>query len=407
MMQGAEVRVGIDVGCRQHRVAIGDAAGRVLEEFDLPHTAAGFAEFFLRVERQAAQQQAAAVVVAMEGLNGWARPLDQQIQQRGWQLLNVNNLKLARFKEIFPGPAKSDAIDARKMLELLALRVHVPVARAVLQEVPAHPVINDQLRRLTRRRRQLVWEKGRVLTRLLADLQAVSPGLVTITGQVDNRWFLQFLTCRRDLRQLARLRPQSVRQIRGVGRHYATVITQWQPTAAFGPEVEWVAPMIHADAQRVLALLNQIDALEEQIAALATESALAQRIDSIPGFGLVCSAELAGELGTLARFASEASLALYVGMAQLDNSSGQRVGSKPARQVNTRAKAALMIAVDRHRKQVAASQAFYEKKRAAGKTHNQAIRALGRHLIRVLWAMLSHDRDYELREPTARSDEAA
>lgn len=216
--------------------------------------------------------------------------------------------------------------------------------------------------------------------------------------------FLHLLTFRPDLRQLARLRPQSVRQIRGVGRHYAAVITQWQLTAVFGPEVEWVAPMIHADAQRVLALLDQIEALEAQLAALAADSVLAQRIDSIPGFGLVCSAELAGEIGAAARFASEASLALYVGMAQLDNSSGLRTGTKPARQVNTRAKAALMTAVDRHRKRVAASQAFYEKKRGQGKTHNQAIRALGRHLIRVLWAMLTHDRDYELREQPARSE---
>jgi hypothetical protein len=49
-MEQAEVRVAIDVGCRQHRVAIGDAAGQVCEEFDLQHTRAGFAQFFTRVE---------------------------------------------------------------------------------------------------------------------------------------------------------------------------------------------------------------------------------------------------------------------------------------------------------------------------------------------------------------------
>ena len=66
-----------------------------------------------------------------------------------------------------------------------------------------------------------------------------------------------------------------------------------------------------------------------------------------------------------------------------------------------------MTAVDRHRKCVPQSQAYYERKRAEGKTHNQAIRALGRHLIRVLCAMLQHDRDYELREPTTCNDQTA
>ncbi|MFZ5594907.1 MAG: transposase [Pseudomonadota bacterium] len=129
------------------------------------------------------------------------------------------------------------------------------------------------------------------------------------------------------------------------------------------------------------------------------QSPLAQLIDSIPGYGLVCAAELAGELGTIDRFASEASLAVYVGMASLDNSSGTQRGSKSPKHVNTRAKAAMMVGVDRHRKMIPESRRFYEKKRAQGKTHNQAIRALGRHRCRVMFRMLKQGRPYEVREP--------
>src|SRR5450756_1460656 len=59
------------------------------------------------------------IVIGMEGFNGYARPLDQLIGQKGYPLLNINNLKLARFKELFSGPAKTDAIDARKIVELM------------------------------------------------------------------------------------------------------------------------------------------------------------------------------------------------------------------------------------------------------------------------------------------------
>jgi len=48
-------------------------------------------------------------------------------------------------------------------------------------------------------------------------------------------------------------------------------------------------------------------------------------------------------------------------------------------------------------------RAYYEKKRAEGKTHNQAIRALARHLVRVLWSMFVYNRDYEWRETTAHA----
>ncbi len=42
------------------------------------------------------------------------------------------------------------------------------------------------------------------------------------------------------------------------------------------------------------------------------------------------------------------------------------------------------------------SQRYYEKKRAEGKKHNQAIRALGRHLCRVIFKMLSQERPYRI-----------
>jgi hypothetical protein len=65
----------------------------------------------------------------MEGYNGYARPLDSLVRQRGYRLYNLNNLKFARFKEIFPGAAKSDRIDARKGLELFQLSAHLPLAK--------------------------------------------------------------------------------------------------------------------------------------------------------------------------------------------------------------------------------------------------------------------------------------
>lgn len=66
------------------------------------------------------------MLVAMESYNGWARPLDTLVRSHGYRLFNINNLKLARFKEIFPAAAKSDRIDARKGLELFQLCDHLP-----------------------------------------------------------------------------------------------------------------------------------------------------------------------------------------------------------------------------------------------------------------------------------------
>ena len=194
MLPAPQFHVAVDIGCRQHRVAIASSDGRLLKEFDITHDLPGFRTFFRHIARH--ERRFGTPVIAMEGFNGWARPLDSQIRARGYRLYNVNNLKLARFKEIFPAPAKTDGIDTRKMLELLTARHHLPLAKAVLQEVAPVPPENDKLKRLTRRRRQLVNEKVRIVNRLHADLQAVCSGLLAITKDVDNLWFLRFLTCR-------------------------------------------------------------------------------------------------------------------------------------------------------------------------------------------------------------------
>ena len=395
-MVDPEIRVGIDVGSKTHQVGIANLDGEILEEFAITHTQAGFHQFFDRVEHHRRKLQLL-VSVAMEGYNGHARPLDQLIQTQGYRLYNVNNLKLNRFKEIFPGAAKTDRLDTRKILELFHLKDHLPMAKDVLQQVQQAPVENEKLKRLSRRRRQLVNEKVRVINRMQADLQSVCPELLGITNDAGNIWFLRFISSRDDLRKLSRMRRQSLLNISGVGRKYARIIQEWQEDAKFSSKVEYVGPMIISDARRILELLGQITALEKAMEPEAEKSELARRLSTINGYGKTSVAELAGEIGTLTRFRSEASLALYLGMCPLDKQSGEFHGTKSPRQVNQRAKAAMMAAVARHIDQVPESRAYYNKKRAEGKRHNQAVRALGRHMVRVIWSMMKHERDYELR----------
>lgn len=391
-----EIRVSVDVGSRRHSVAIGLSTGEVIDEFEVDHDPEDFGYFFSRIKRHE-KKYGFPVSVAMEGYNGYARPLDRLVRLRDYRLFNINNVKLARFKEIFPGAAKTDSIDALKGLELFQLRDFIPTAKGVLQEVAAASEENEMLKRLTRRRRRLVNERARVLCNLQADLQAVSPGLLEITKDASNVWFLRLLTCTDRLEKLPRVRRSTLLKVPGIGVKYASIIQAWQKRSHFSDEVQYVGEMIQEDASRILELRDKVTALEVRIEEIANCSREAVILLSIPGFGPVCTAELAGEIGTIERFETESSLALYLGMANLDNSSGKKKDSKAPKQVNTRAKAAMMAAVDKHRKCVPESQRYYEKKRAEGKKHNQAVRALGRHLCRVIFKMLKEEREYEIR----------
>ncbi len=390
-----ELRVAVDVGSARHRVAVGRSDGKLLEEFDVLHDGPGLADFFMRIERHEKREAACGIRVAMEGYGGYARPLDARVLKRGWRLYSVNNLKLARFKEIFPAPAKTDAIDARRMLELFQLQDKVPMARAVLQEVAMVSPVELKLKAITRRRKQLVDDRMRLSMRMQADLQAACPGLLNITGQLDNLWFLNFITLREDLAKLKGVRLSSLLAVPWIGRGYAAKIQQWQREATFSETCEFLGPMIVADARQMLCLREQILALEAQIETLAQHSIMASTIRTVPGFGLICSAELAGEIGSIERFVKGDSLAMYLGVAPLDNSSGKYKGSKVSKQINRRARDAMMIAAVHHVALVPASKAYYDKKRDAGKSHQQAVRATARLLAKILFAMLKHGKNYE------------
>ena len=182
MDQGTnEIRVCVDVGSKEHYVAIGFSNGEKLKEFSFTHNPQGIGQFFQIIRKLEAIHKLP-VVVAMEGYNGY----DSQVLTRGYRLFNVNNLKLARFKEIFPAPAKTDAIDAWKIFELFTMKDTLPLAKNALQEAGKVPEENAKLKRITRRRRSLVKEKVQMVNRLHSDLIAICPGILSVTGSIEN-----------------------------------------------------------------------------------------------------------------------------------------------------------------------------------------------------------------------------
>jgi transposase len=392
-----EIRVCLDIGSVKHYVVIGLSTGEILEEFSMEHNPKGIKKFFDRID-QRIQKHQLPLSVAMEAYNGHARPIDQMVLDKNYRLFNVNNLKLARYKEIFPGPSKSDPVDARAILELFNMKEDSRVSKNALQEIFKAPKVNDQLKRFTRTRRQLINDKVRLTNRMQTDLQAVVPGLLEITGNICNRWFIIFLTSRDEIVKLKSVHLKTLLKIKGVGKGYASKIREWQESALFSSEADDIGEFIIKDAGRLIRLIEEIEDLEKRIEGLCKKSKTASRLQSIPGFGPICSGEIAGEIGTETRFKSEASLALYIGVAVVDKKSGKFDGTRSPHQVNVRAKSAMITAMARHVDQCPEAKRYYDKKRTEGKKHNQTLRSLARHMIRVIWSMLRDQRDYEIRE---------
>ncbi|MDP9373104.1 MAG: transposase [Chloroflexota bacterium] len=123
-------------------------------------------------------------------------------------------------------------------------------------------------------------------------------------------------------------------------------------------------------------------ALEQRVRALETP------LLQVHGVGPVVAARLLGELGCTPRVRSAAALAALAGIAPLAVASGGRHGHRVNPGGNRKLNRAIHIVALTQRRCEPLAQAYYDKKRAAGKTARAAMRCLKRRLVDVLFRRL-------------------
>lgn len=122
----------------------------------------------------------------------------------------------------------------------------------------------------------------------------------------------------------------------------------------------------------------------------------AEIIESLPGLGPILGTEfLVATGGDLAGFATSGRLASYAGVVPVPQDSGRVTGNlrRPKRYNRTLRRVFYMAAL-RSLKVNGPSRVFYDKKRGERLIHTQALLALARRLVDVLWALLRDGRRF-------------
>ncbi len=156
-------------------------------------------------------------------------------------------------------------------------------------------------------------------------------------------------------------------------------------------------------ATEVLALDEEIAETDALIEGRFRDHPYAEVILSMPGLGPILGAEfIAHTGGDMSVFGSSDRLAGVAGLAPVPKDSGRISGNmrRPRRYCRRLLRVFYMSAL------VAArccpvSKAFYERKRAEGKSHKQAVVALARRRLNVLWALIRDGRTFEVTAPSS------
>ena len=121
-------------------------------------------------------------------------------------------------------------------------------------------------------------------------------------------------------------------------------------------------------------------------------------LKTIPGVATKLASRFIGEIGDINRFPSEKQLAVYCGIACVDNNSGKVTKAKTVYKTNKICKQTLITMAGGSIRLSLQCRAYYLKKRAEGKSHNHTLRCLARQLIKVIYKMLTEDRDYIIKK---------
>ena len=135
--------------------------------------------------------------------------------------------------------------------------------------------------------------------------------------------------------------------------------------------------------KRLRELTRQIKQLERDLAPLVAKHGAP--LLEIAGCGLVTAAKLLAEIEHIDRFQTDAQLAIYAGAAPLDASSGKQRRHRLNRTGNRQLNSALHVIALTQARIHPGARDYIARRRSEGKTSSEAIRALKRHLARVIF----------------------
>nr|WP_312863394.1 transposase [Spinactinospora alkalitolerans] len=163
------------------------------------------------------------------------------------------------------------------------------------------------------------------------------------------------------------------------------------------PGEKTAAAMVARLAGEVMRLNEEITETEALIQARFRDHRHAGLITSLPGMGALLGAEfLTATGGDMGMFGSADRLAGYAGLASAPRDSGKVSGNlRRPRRFHRGLLRAFYLSSMASLRSCPASKAYYDRKRAEGKGHKQALLALSHRRINVLWAMLRDGTPYQ------------
>lgn len=388
------VWAGVDIGKGHHHVVVIDASGARMLSRRVANDETALLELIGQVTGLAEQ-----VRWAVDVSTGGAGLLLALLVAGGQQVFYLSGNQVNRAADGYRGEGKTDARDAAIIADQARMRRD-------LTAIGVDDELIVELRMLIARRRDLAGDRVRLVNRLHEQLLGISPALERVLD-LTNRGPLVLLTHLQTpaaIRALGAaglqqwLRSQHVRSAADLAAKAVAAANSQHTTL---PGQQLAAQLVADMARGVISLDEQLKQTDKLIEGRFRRHRHATVLLSMPGIGVLLGAEfLAATGGDMTSFVSADHLAGYAGLAPTPRDSGRISGNlhRPRRYHRGLQRALYTSALVSIRCNDQ-SRTFYDRKRSEGKRHTQAVLALARRRVNVIWALLRDQRCFQPAPP--------
>jgi transposase len=325
---------------------------------------------------------------------GTAALLLALLWEHNQKVIYIPGLTVDRARETYRGESKTDAQDAYVIADQARMR-------GDLGELQANEGELAELQLLISRRRDLVTDRSRTITRLREALLALFPALER-TLDLNNSGALTLVAHYQTPTALRRAGYKRVatylknRGVKGADTLAKKALAAAESQSAVLPAQDVASAIVAELARETLVLKQRIERVDEELKHRFFVRPEASIVTSLPGMGPVLGAEFVVAAGDLSAFSSADQLAAYAGLVPAAHDSGKRAGNDHRmRGGNKVLKRAFYQSAFASLRTSPVSRAYYDRKRREGKRHTQAVIALARRRVNVLWAMLRDGTTYK------------
>lgn len=393
------VWAGLDIAKDFHWLAVLDERGKPLFNRRVDNDPESI-EHAVR-DLKAAEAEHGTVVVGMDVMGGIAGLVAAMLLDAGLRCVYVPGLAVNRARRATRGGEnKSDPRDAKVIAEQTMLRA------GELRPVELPEEIHVEIRLVVGHRRSLTTDATRRAARMRDLLVGIHPGLEKLidTGTKSSLLLLSRYVAPAEIRRAGTSRVSAFLQRNGVRAATADTLADKAVTSARSQRVaargeRRTAELVRELAEDLLRFRERLARLDAELEELLQQHPDAALIRSLPGMGATLCAEFIAQVGDIRRFPSGDALAAASGLApvlaqsgRMRYSRGPSGGDKLLKRVFYQSS---FCALQRD----PTSRAFHDRKRSEGKRHHQALIALARRRVNVLYAIVRDREPYRTRPP--------